>query len=124
MIHQSHRWRTRSVACGWAPVSDLLRLIPILCDLSDVKKMGMRPGRKSSPESAGRVCVDKMADHLTVVRVSVYRCIEARGLTSHRVGCLWKLRLSPVDESIQKGEAAGVLTPRMVERVRRQGQSR
>ena len=36
---------------------------------------------------------------------SVYRWIETKGLPAHRVGRLWKFRLSEVDKWIEAGGA-------------------
>ncbi|PIQ05295.1 MAG: DNA-binding protein, partial [Nitrospirae bacterium CG18_big_fil_WC_8_21_14_2_50_70_55] len=44
------------------------------------------------------VSVDEVAGHLGVAKDSVYRWIEAKGLPAHRVGRLWKFRLSEIDE--------------------------
>ncbi|MFB3880969.1 MAG: helix-turn-helix domain-containing protein [Armatimonadota bacterium] len=52
------------------------------------------------------VDVDQVAEHLGVARDTVYRWIEAKGLPAHRVGRLWKFRLSEVDRWIETGGAA------------------
>lgn len=52
------------------------------------------------------VSVDDVARHLGIVRDTVYRWIEDRGLPAHRVGRLWKFRLGEVDDWILKGGAA------------------
>ena len=36
---------------------------------------------------------------------SVYRWIESKGLPAHRVGRLWKFKLSEIDEWVQAGGA-------------------
>lgn len=43
------------------------------------------------------VSVDDVAKHLGVVKDSIYRWIEGRALPAHRVGRLWKFKLSEVD---------------------------
>ncbi len=43
------------------------------------------------------VSVDKVAKHLGVGKDSVYRWIETRRLPAHKVGRLWKFRLTEVD---------------------------
>lgn len=43
------------------------------------------------------VSVDEVACHLGVAKESVYRWIELRRLPAHRIGRLWKFRLSEVD---------------------------
>ena len=45
--------------------------------------------------------VDEVARHLGVAKDSVYRWIERRSLPAHRVGRLWKFKLSEVDEWVQ-----------------------
>jgi excisionase family DNA binding protein len=49
------------------------------------------------------VSVDQVAEHLGVVKDSVYRWIETKGLPAHRIGRLWKLKLSEVDDWIRAG---------------------
>jgi excisionase family DNA binding protein len=51
------------------------------------------------------VSVDEVARHLGVVRESVYRWIERRSLPAHKVGKLWKFKLSEVDAWVRTGGA-------------------
>lgn len=51
------------------------------------------------------VSVEEVASHLGVAKASVYRWIEGKGLPAHRVGRLWKFRLSEVDRWIEAGGA-------------------
>jgi len=52
------------------------------------------------------VKVPDVARHLGVAADSVYRWIDSRGLPAHRVGRLWKLKLSEVDDWIRAGKGA------------------
>ena len=52
------------------------------------------------------VSVIEVAAHLGVARDSVYRWIEARGLPAHRIGRLWKFRLSEIDRWVEATGAA------------------
>lgn len=58
------------------------------------------------------VSVDEVASHLGVAKDSVYRWIEAKSLPAHRVGRLWKFRLSEVDKWIEAGGAGQDEEPR------------
>ncbi len=51
------------------------------------------------------VSVDEVASHLGVAKDSVYRWIETRNLPAHRVGRLWKFKLSEIDEWVRVGGA-------------------
>lgn len=51
------------------------------------------------------VSVDEVAKHLDVAKDSVYRWIEKKGLPAHRMGRLWKFRISEVDEWVLAGGA-------------------
>jgi excisionase family DNA binding protein len=42
--------------------------------------------------------VEDVARHLGVAKDSVYRWIETRSLPAHKIGRLWKLQFSEVDE--------------------------
>ena len=52
------------------------------------------------------VSVDAVAKHLSVAKDSIYRWIEYKRLPAHRVGRLWKFKLSQIDEWVRAGGAA------------------
>jgi len=58
------------------------------------------------PEQEPWVSVDIVAKHLDVARDTVYRWIDAKGLPAHRIGRLWKFKLSQIDEWVEAGGAA------------------
>lgn len=47
-----------------------------------------------------------VARHLGVVKDTVYRWRERKGLPAHKIGRLWKFQLSEVDEWVRAGGAA------------------
>ena len=51
--------------------------------------------------------VDDVAKHLGVAKDSVYRWIETQTLPAHKIGRLWKFKLSEVDEWVRAGGADG-----------------
>ena len=51
------------------------------------------------------VAVDDVAEHLGVARDSVYRWIDRRGLPAHKIGRLWKFKLSEIDLWVRGGGA-------------------
>lgn len=51
------------------------------------------------------VSVEEVARHLGISKDTVYRWIEARGLPAHKIGRLWKFKLSDVDEWVRAGGA-------------------
>ena len=51
------------------------------------------------------VSVDDIAAHLGVAKDSIYRWIDKRNLPAHRVGRLWKFKVSEVDEWVREGGA-------------------
>ena len=52
------------------------------------------------------VSVQDVAKHLGVAKDSVYRWIETRSLPAHKIGRLWKFKLSHIDEWVEAGGAA------------------
>ena len=46
-----------------------------------------------------------VARHLGVVKDTVYRWRERKGLPAHKIGRLWKFQLSEVDERVRAGGA-------------------
>jgi len=49
------------------------------------------------------VGVNNVAAHLGVAKDSVYRWIETKGFPGHRVGRLFRFKLSEVDEWVKQG---------------------
>jgi excisionase family DNA binding protein len=49
--------------------------------------------------------VDEVMVHLGVARDTVYRWIEAKRMPAHRIGRLWKFKLSEVDAWVRAGGA-------------------
>ena len=72
--------------------------------------------------------VDEVAKHLGVAQDSIYRGIEGRGLPAHKIGRLWKFKLSEVDVWVRAGGAGGAdgrdkatATPKTSKSKRRKG---
>ena len=55
------------------------------------------------PEQEPWVSVDVVAKHLGIARDTVYRWIDSKGLPAHRIGRLWKFKLSDIDEWVRAG---------------------
>lgn len=49
--------------------------------------------------------VEEVAEHLGVARDTIYRWIDHRDLPAHRVGRLWKFKLSEIDVWVRSGAA-------------------
>ena len=49
------------------------------------------------------VSVEDIAAHLGVAKDSIYRWIENKGLPAHKIGRLWKFKVSEVDEWVRAG---------------------
>lgn len=49
------------------------------------------------------VSVEDVAKYVEVAKDSVYRWIDHRGLPAHKIGRLWKFKLSEVDERVRAG---------------------
>jgi len=52
------------------------------------------------------VNVDDVATHLSVTRDTIYRWMERKALPAHRLGRVWRFKLSEIDEWVQSGKAA------------------
>ncbi len=52
------------------------------------------------------VSLDEIAKHMGVSRDTIYRAIEKRGLPAHKIGRLWKFKVSEVDAWVREGNAA------------------
>lgn len=49
--------------------------------------------------------VEEVAVHLGLAPDTVYRWIDRRHMPAHRIGKLWKFKLSEVDEWVRSGDA-------------------
>ncbi len=49
------------------------------------------------------VSVENIANHLGVAKDSIYRWIENKDLPAHKIGRLWKFKVSEVDEWVRAG---------------------
>lgn len=66
----------------------------------------MRSEAGSKPLPAGRrSSVDEVPAQIGVSRDTVYRWMERKALPAHRLGRLWKLKLSEVDAWVRAGSA-------------------
>ena len=62
------------------------------------------------PEPEPWVSVGDVAKHLGIAKDTIYRWIDSRGLPAHRIGRLWKFKLSDVDEWVRGGGAGAETT--------------
>jgi excisionase family DNA binding protein len=73
-------------------------------DLSQPASMAASPLLPREPESWASMEV--VAGHLGVAIDAVYRWIDVRHLPAHRIGLVWKCKLSEVDAWVRNGGAA------------------
>ncbi len=52
------------------------------------------------------VKAEEAAAHLGVAKDSIYRWIDTKDLPAHRIGRLWKFKLSEIDAWVISGKAA------------------
>jgi len=55
--------------------------------------------------------VDEIAGYLGVVKASIYRWINGRGLPAHKLGKLWKFKRDEVDAWVRGGGAVDDAIP-------------
>ena len=48
------------------------------------------------------VSVEDVANHLGVAKDSIYRWIDGKGLPAHKIGRLWKFKLTEVDDWVRR----------------------
>ena len=49
------------------------------------------------------VSLEEIAQHLAVSQDTVHRWIRSRGLPAHKVGRIWRFKVSQVDAWVQEG---------------------
>ena len=51
------------------------------------------------------VSVNEVTKHLGIAKDTVFRWIESKALPAHKIGRLWKFKLTEVDEWVRSGGA-------------------
>ncbi len=49
--------------------------------------------------------LDEIAEHLGVSKDTIYRWITNKQMPAHKIGRLWKFKISEVDEWVRRGDA-------------------
>lgn len=52
------------------------------------------------------VSVEQVAQHLNVKPDTVYKWLERKDMPAHKVGRLWRFKITEIDEWVRKGDAA------------------
>ncbi len=67
----------------------------------------MQDQTRNQPTTPGErwLSVEEMMAHLGVARDTIYRWIDQKGMPAHRLGKLWKFKVSEVDEWVRSGGA-------------------
>ncbi len=50
--------------------------------------------------------LEEIAEHLGVSKDTIYRWISTKQMPAHKVGKLWKFKISEIDKWVTKGEAS------------------
>ncbi len=58
-----------------------------------------------------RVSIENIVTHLGEAKDSVYRWIDRKGLPAHKVGRLWKFKLSQIDAWVEADGAGSAPFP-------------
>lgn len=53
------------------------------------------------------VSVEEIAEHLSVKPDTVYKWLERKDMPAHKVGRLWRFKITEVDEWVRSGGAGG-----------------
>lgn len=51
------------------------------------------------------VSVEQVAQHLNVKPDTVYKWLERRNIPAHKVGRLWRFKISEIDDWVRSGKA-------------------
>jgi len=67
----------------------------------------MQDQTRNHPASPGErwPSFEEITEHLGLARDTIYRWIEQKGLPAHRLGKLWKFKVSEVDDWVRSGGA-------------------
>jgi excisionase family DNA binding protein len=59
---------------------------------------------ESTPEQW--VSVEQVAQHLNVKAFTIYKWLERKDMPAHKVGRLWRFKITEVDQWVRSGDAA------------------
>jgi excisionase family DNA binding protein len=51
------------------------------------------------------VSVEQIAHHLNVKTFTIYKWLERKHMPAHKVGRLWRFKITEIDEWVRKGDA-------------------
>lgn len=85
--------------------SDLNRLLPIPARIYTLAASTVDKITYGHQMTEPWTSVEDLARHLGVAKDSIYRWIDRRSLPAHRIGRLWKFKISEVDEWVRAGGA-------------------
>ena len=52
------------------------------------------------------VSVEQIAQHLNVKAFTIYKWLERKHMPAHKVGRLWRFKITEIDQWVRTGEAA------------------
>ncbi len=52
------------------------------------------------------VSVEQIAQHLNVKAFTIYKWLERKHMPAHKVGRLWRFKITEIDDWVRKGDAA------------------
>jgi excisionase family DNA binding protein len=99
------------IACAETPTPPgyFNRLLPIITDSSSLPKLDyLNNNLERMLMTEPWTSVEGIALHLGVAKDSIYRWIDRRYLPAHRIGRLWKFKISEVDEWVRGNVADSV----------------
>lgn len=59
------------------------------------------------PATEQWVSVEQIAQHLNVKTFTIYKWLERKNMPAHKVGRLWRFKLSEIDRWVKSGSARG-----------------
>lgn len=60
-----------------------------------------------NPATEQWVSVEQIAQHLNVKTFTIYKWLERKDMPAHKVGRLWRFKISEVDQWVFSGKANG-----------------
>lgn len=61
---------------------------------------------RTNSSSEQWVSVEQVALHLNVKALTIYKWLERKQMPAHKVGRLWRFKISEIDEWVKSGSAA------------------
>ena len=85
----------------------MIQFIPTKFYYNQLDRINVKVKAKMQAQDTAEqwVSVEQVAQHLNVKTFTIYKWLERKVMPAHKVGRLWRFKLTEIDEWVRSGEA-------------------